>query len=154
MMRPAHEIRSPNDLDVPKTGEGWTKKEMDLAHRLIDTLADKWKPEEFRNTYTEVLRKAIEAKVGGKELELPREAVNESRWGAEPVLLRLALNVRRQRSAHYSCQEREHVWRPDVNPLPNSAKAVPLLILRHFRRVARKTSTSWQYGGKTVVSWR
>jgi DNA end-binding protein Ku len=73
MMRFAHEIRSPNDLDLPKAGEGWTKKEMDLAHRLIDTLADKWKPEEFRDTYTEVLRKAIEAKVEGKELELPRE---------------------------------------------------------------------------------
>jgi len=73
MMRLAHEIRSPNDLDVPKTGEGWTKKEMDLAHRLIDTLADKWKLEEFRDSYTEVLRKVIEAKVEGKELELPQE---------------------------------------------------------------------------------
>jgi DNA end-binding protein Ku len=73
MMRFAHEIRSPSDLDLPKAGEGWTKKEMDLAHRLIETLADKWKPEEFRDTYTEVLRKAIEAKVAGKEVELPRE---------------------------------------------------------------------------------
>jgi DNA end-binding protein Ku len=73
MMRFAHEIRSPNDLDLPKAGEGWTKKEMDLAHRLIDTLADKWKPEELRDTYTEVLRKAIEAKVEGKQLELPAE---------------------------------------------------------------------------------
>jgi DNA end-binding protein Ku len=46
---------------------------MDLAHRLIDTLADKWKPEEFCDTDTEVLRKAIEAKVEGKEIELSRE---------------------------------------------------------------------------------
>jgi DNA end-binding protein Ku len=73
MMRFAHEIRSAKDLDLPKAGEGWTKKEMDLAHRLIETLADKWKPEEFRDTYTEVLRKTIEAKVEGKEIELPRE---------------------------------------------------------------------------------
>jgi DNA end-binding protein Ku len=36
-------------------------------------LPNKWKPEEFRDTYTEVLRKAIEAKVEGKELELPRQ---------------------------------------------------------------------------------
>jgi non-homologous end joining protein Ku len=34
---------------------GWTKKEMDLAHRIIETLADKWKPEDFRDTYTEGL---------------------------------------------------------------------------------------------------
>jgi hypothetical protein len=40
----AHEIRSPKDLDLPKAGEGWTKKEMDLAHR-------KWKPEEFHHLY-------------------------------------------------------------------------------------------------------
>ena len=73
LMRFAHEIRSPNALDLPKAGEGWTKKEMDLAHRLIETLADKWKPEEFRDTYTEVLRKTIEAKVEGKELELPAD---------------------------------------------------------------------------------
>jgi non-homologous end joining protein Ku len=36
-----------------------------LAHRLIEALADKWKPDEFHDTYTEVLRKAIEAKVEG-----------------------------------------------------------------------------------------
>jgi non-homologous end joining protein Ku len=30
---------------------------MDLAHGIIETLADKWKPEDFRDTYTEVLRK-------------------------------------------------------------------------------------------------
>jgi len=73
LMRFAHEIRSPKDLDLPKAGEGWTKKEMDLAHRLIDTLADRWKPEEFRDTYTEVLRKTIEAKVEGKEIAPARE---------------------------------------------------------------------------------
>lgn len=73
MMRFAHEIRSPEDLDLPKAGEGWTKKEMDLAHRLIQTLADKWKPEEFRDTYTEVLRTVIAAKVEGKEVAHPRE---------------------------------------------------------------------------------
>ena len=71
MMRFAHEIRSPKDLDLPKEGEGWTKKDMDLAHRLIDTLAGKWNPNEFRDTYTDVLRQAIEAKVEGKTLELP-----------------------------------------------------------------------------------
>jgi DNA end-binding protein Ku len=73
LMRFAHEIRSPKDLNLPKAGEGWTKKEMELAYRLIETLADTWKPEQFQDTYTEVLRIAIEAKVQGKELEPPRE---------------------------------------------------------------------------------
>lgn len=72
-MRFAHEIRSPVDLRVPKAGEGWTRKEMELTRRLIDTLADRWKPEEFRDTYTDVLRKVIEAKAEGRTLESPAE---------------------------------------------------------------------------------
>src|SRR5688572_15446658 len=70
-MRFAHEIRSPKDLDLPKAGEGWTTKEMDLARQLIDTLASKWDPTQFRDTYTEVLREVIEAKVEGKHVALP-----------------------------------------------------------------------------------
>jgi DNA end-binding protein Ku len=70
-MRFAHEIRSAKDLDLPKAGEGWSKKEMDLARQLIDTLASKWDPTQFRDTYTEVLREVIEAKVEGKHVALP-----------------------------------------------------------------------------------
>ena len=70
-MRFAHEIRSAKDLDLPKAGEGWSKKEMDLARQLIDTLASKWDPTQFRDTYTEVLREVIEAKVEGKHVTLP-----------------------------------------------------------------------------------
>ena len=70
-MRFAHEIRSPNDLDLPKEGEGRAKKEMELARQLIDTLASKWDPTQFRDTYTDVLRQIIEAKAKGKTVALP-----------------------------------------------------------------------------------
>jgi len=70
-MRFAHEIRPAKDLDLPKAGDGWSKKEMDLARQLIDTLASKWDPTQFRDTYTEVLREVIEAKVEGKHVALP-----------------------------------------------------------------------------------
>jgi|RhiMetdeSRZDD1v2_1073273.scaffolds.fasta_scaffold47036_5 DNA end-binding protein Ku len=70
-MRFAHEIRSAKDLDLPRAGEGWSKKEMDLARQLIDTLASQWDPTQFRDTYTEVLREVIEAKVEGKHVALP-----------------------------------------------------------------------------------
>jgi DNA end-binding protein Ku len=70
-MRFAHEIRSAKDLDLPKAGEGWSTKEMDLARQLIDTLASQWDPTQFRDTYTEVLRQVIEAKVEGKHVALP-----------------------------------------------------------------------------------
>ena len=73
-MRFAHEIRSPKQLELPKEGERWTKKEMDLARQLIDTLASKWDPAQFRDTYTDVLRKIIEAKAEGKQVQLPAGA--------------------------------------------------------------------------------
>ena len=74
-MRFAHEIRSPKDLDLPGLRQSWTDKEMKLARQLMDTLSDEWDPRAFRDTYTEVLRQAIEAKVEGKEVvspEMPR----------------------------------------------------------------------------------
>jgi DNA end-binding protein Ku len=70
-MRFAHEIRPVKDLELPKAGEGWSKKEMDLARQLIDTLAGKWDPTQFRDTYTEVLREIVEAKAEGKDVALP-----------------------------------------------------------------------------------
>jgi DNA end-binding protein Ku len=70
-MRFAHEIRSPERLDLPGTGHGWTDKEMKLARQLMDTLSDEWDPGAFRDTYTEVLRGLIEAKVEGKEIPAP-----------------------------------------------------------------------------------
>ena len=70
-MRFAHEIRSPRQLDLPGLHAGWTDKEMTLARQLVESLSDAWDPTEFRDTYTEVLRQVIEAKVEGKEIVAP-----------------------------------------------------------------------------------
>ena len=70
-MRFAHEIRSATDLELPKAGEGFTAKEMKLAHQLIDTLSAKWEPTDYKDTYTEVLRQAIQQKIEGKEISIP-----------------------------------------------------------------------------------
>jgi DNA end-binding protein Ku len=70
-MRFAHEIRSPQQLDLPALHQGYAEKEMKLARQLMDTLSDEWKPEAFRDTYSDVLRQIIEAKVEGKEVTAP-----------------------------------------------------------------------------------
>ena len=46
-------------------------REMTLARQLIDTLAADWKPEQYRDTYTDVLRQAIQQKFEGKEITAP-----------------------------------------------------------------------------------
>ena len=73
-MRFAHEIRSPQQLDLPALHQGYAEKEMKLARQLMDTLSDEWKPEAFRDTYSDVLRQIIEAKVEGKEVTAPETA--------------------------------------------------------------------------------
>jgi DNA end-binding protein Ku len=70
-MRFAHEIRTPKELDVPARHKGWTEKEMQLTRQLMDTLTGSWNPHEFRDTYTEVLRRVIAAKAKGKEVVGP-----------------------------------------------------------------------------------
>jgi DNA end-binding protein Ku len=70
-MRFAHEIRSPGALDLPKARHGWTDKEMKLAHQLIDTLSAEWNPHDYKDTYTDALRKVIERKIAGEEIEVP-----------------------------------------------------------------------------------
>jgi DNA end-binding protein Ku len=71
-LRYAHEIRATGSLDLPKAGTGWDKREMDLALKLVDTLASDWEPGKYRDTYTAVLRQAIDQKLAGKEISLPQ----------------------------------------------------------------------------------
>jgi len=70
MMRFAQELRSPDTLSLPR-GTAVDPREMTLARQLIDTLAADWKPEQYRDTYTDVLRGAIQQKIEGKEITAP-----------------------------------------------------------------------------------
>jgi DNA end-binding protein Ku len=70
-MRFAHEIRRVKDLGLPASGKGWIDAEMKLARHLVDTLSGEWDPSEYRDTYTEALRKMVEAKAEGKETTAP-----------------------------------------------------------------------------------
>jgi DNA end-binding protein Ku len=70
-MRFAHEIRRVKDLDLPASGRGWTDSEMKLARHLVDTLSGEWDPSEYRDTYTEAVRKMVKAKVEGRETTAP-----------------------------------------------------------------------------------
>jgi DNA end-binding protein Ku len=63
----ADEIRDRSTLDVP----GRTKpkgKELDMATGLIEAMSGAWKPDEFRDTYTERVEKLIEDKRRGREV--------------------------------------------------------------------------------------
>jgi len=63
----ADEIRDRSGLDLPG-GAKPKGKELDMATGLIEAMSGKWKPAEFRDTYTERVEKLIEDKRKGREI--------------------------------------------------------------------------------------
>lgn len=68
-----HTMRFPNEIlshdDISPGKPKVTAEENDLAGKLIATLAVDFKPEQYTDEYTETLRKMVEAKVQGQEIE-------------------------------------------------------------------------------------
>ena len=65
------ELKQPEDLEIPDKLKGTkvSAKEMDMALRLIEDMADEWQPEKYHDTYHEDLLKRIEAKVKAGQTE-------------------------------------------------------------------------------------
>lgn len=72
-MRYASEIRKPDGMSLPGKDEV-QERELDMAVKLIDQLTEPFKPDEYRDTYTEALMKFIEEKAKGKEPQPEEEA--------------------------------------------------------------------------------
>jgi len=68
-MRYADEIREVPDIEKSK-GEKISPKEVQLATKLIQQLTDKFKPEDFKDTYIAELKKVIKAKAAGKDIHV------------------------------------------------------------------------------------
>jgi hypothetical protein len=65
----AHEIRPAKEPDLPGVRHGYAEEK--LARQLMDAFSEDRDPKEFKDTYTDVLRQVIEAKVEGKEVVAP-----------------------------------------------------------------------------------
>ena len=61
------ELKKPADLDIPSAKV--TSKEMDMAMRLVEDMADAWKPEKYKDTFRDDLMKRIEEKVKAGQTE-------------------------------------------------------------------------------------
>ena len=66
-LRYADELKDPAELEIPKAKV--TAKELDMAMRLVDDMADKWHPDKYKDTYRDDLLKRIKAKVKAGETE-------------------------------------------------------------------------------------
>jgi DNA end-binding protein Ku len=63
------ELRTPDDLHIPDKAE-YTKKELDIALMLISQLEAHFNASEYKDTYTDELKKIIESKAKGKPVRV------------------------------------------------------------------------------------
>jgi DNA end-binding protein Ku len=71
----ADEIRDPDEvLDTVPGRAGGKPNELKTAVQLIDSMTGPWRPEEFRDTYTDRVNELIEAKRKGNEVTVADEA--------------------------------------------------------------------------------
>jgi DNA end-binding protein Ku len=80
-LRYGSELKKPEDVDIPDKLKGHkvSAKEIDMALRLIEDMADEWKPENYQDTYHEDLLKRIEEKVKAGETEEITEPEKEEK---------------------------------------------------------------------------
>jgi DNA end-binding protein Ku len=77
------EIRSTGALDLPEGGEKTVRaKELSMARSLVESLADRFKPEEYTDSYRTALERLIEQKMRG-------ETRNAKRRKPEPKVIDL-----------------------------------------------------------------
>jgi len=74
-MRFADEVVPQKDIDaLPGKGAKPDPKELKLASQIIGSLATEWDPTRYHDTYTEELKRLIEAKAKGKEIVVEEDA--------------------------------------------------------------------------------
>lgn len=91
-LRFEHEIRKPTGLDLPDTKKV-EKKEVDMALKLIEQLTAHFKPQQYKDTYTEELEKVIEAKAKGKTVKAKGEAPQATEVGDLMAVLKASLDA-------------------------------------------------------------
>lgn len=70
----ADEVRDPKDvLDVLPEGRAPRGKELNMAVSLVESMADDWRPNDYRDTYTERVNELIEDKRKGREVVVEAE---------------------------------------------------------------------------------
>jgi DNA end-binding protein Ku len=69
-MRFHDEVVTPDELDIPSGGRRPNKREVQMAAKLVDSLAEDFKPDKYEDTYRESVLELVKRKAAGKEVDL------------------------------------------------------------------------------------
>ncbi|MBI4524003.1 MAG: Ku protein [Deltaproteobacteria bacterium] len=86
ILRFAHELRDAGALEVPEEDLEVSDKETKMAERLVETMVEKWKPEQYRDNYRESLLQLIEKKVKAGKTKVIEERKREEPRRAGKVI--------------------------------------------------------------------
>jgi DNA end-binding protein Ku len=76
-MRFADELLDAGGLELPRPSRAPSKREIEMAGKLVDTLHERFEPAAFEDSYRERVLALIEAKARGEEPELPEDRATE-----------------------------------------------------------------------------
>jgi DNA end-binding protein Ku len=79
LMRFAHELRDPAELDLPSGKQGLSEKELKMAEKLVEGMIEEWHPERYRDDYQADVMRLIDERVKAGQLEAPAEAAPKRR---------------------------------------------------------------------------
>ena len=86
------EVVSPDSLeDVPEGNEKTTKREVDMARQLIDSLASDFVPDKYRDEYRDRVLEMIERKAEGEEITI--EAPSEEPQAVPDLMAALEASI-------------------------------------------------------------
>jgi DNA end-binding protein Ku len=105
----ADEIRGSKELTLPEEQTAITEQEMELAMRLIDSLASTYDPTRYRDEYRETLERVIENKLGAGELVAAPQRPPKAEVGDLMAALRASLA---STSGEGRAEEREEEQKP------------------------------------------
>jgi len=91
LMRYAHELRDPSELDVPRGKEGVSEREIDMAERLVEGMVSAWDPEKYKDTYRQELMKTIKKRAEAGQLESSPEPAPKPKEARSNVVDLMAL---------------------------------------------------------------
>lgn len=72
LLRWGTEIRNWDDLDLPPEGAkaaGLSEKELSMARQLVNDMTDTWKPEQFKDSFTDAIMALVQQKVKQGKVE-------------------------------------------------------------------------------------
>jgi len=102
-LRWADEVRSAEDVGLEGLGAKVTKKEVEMAQRLVDDMTETWDPAQYHDTFKDNVLALVERKLKDGKLEAVTEAPKDEDSGADVIdlteLLRRSLGSKGKASA-------------------------------------------------------